>query len=227
LTGYYVSNNYYAFLKENTSNYLDEELYYKTILNGTGNINNAALFNISANSTETFSLGNYFKSNSKIHSLLQREGDITFEGRFGNSIRFGADENADLPNIKIRAGQNSESYKLDSSLTPIEEDINEDKSSIWLTTNEVIDFKRACTKTDGFEGSEPNTFDSNQIIVNSDRVILNSKANEILLYSNTNIGLSANKNIIINSKKTVVNSKEINLGLNANEQLVLGNTLKS
>jgi len=229
LTGYYVSNMDYSLVKIKNSNYLNKELYYTKTISCNNSVNNNAFYNISAQDggKPYVDLGNKFESDDRIHPLLQQEGDTTWEGRFGQSIRFGSNENVKLPNIKIRVGQNKEYNDLETPIIPVKEDINLDNNSIWITTDEIVSLDRACKDTVGFNGDEPNLFDSNQIIINSDRIIFNSKVNEILAYSNTNIGLSANKNVIINSKKTIVNSKEVELGLDANEQLVLGNVLKS
>ena len=41
-------------------------------------------------------LGKYFQDNPYIKPLLPYEGDIIFEGRFGNSIRFGSTVNNEL-----------------------------------------------------------------------------------------------------------------------------------
>ena len=101
-------------------------------------------------------LGKYFKEQLNIHPLLPFEGDHILEGRFGNSIRFGATarseeipeqnknnwsngskgENGD-PITVIRNGQ---SVALDGQgWIHATEDINLDPSSIYLTSNQKID----------------------------------------------------------------------------------------
>jgi hypothetical protein len=99
-------------------------------------------------------LGDYFKERINIKPLLPYEGDLIFEGRHGNSLRFGSTskstiipkeqennysygsgENGD-PIIIIRNGQ---SEGLDGQgWIPTIEDINRDPSSIYLTSNQVI-----------------------------------------------------------------------------------------
>ena len=96
--------------------------------------------------------GKYFKPNFNLKPLRTYEGDTLIEGRFGNSIRFGSTtrEN-DYPNnwsskgqngdpiTIIRNGQkNSKSVSL-MSHEHVLEDINEDNSSIYLTSNQKID----------------------------------------------------------------------------------------
>ena len=101
-------------------------------------------------------LGKYFKEQLDIHPLLPYEGDHIVEGRFGNSIRFGATarseeipeqnknywsngtkgENGD-PITIIRNGQ---SVALDNQgWIHTFEDVNFDPSSIYLTSNQKID----------------------------------------------------------------------------------------
>ena len=96
-------------------------------------------------------LGNYFNERINIKPLLPYEGDIIVEGRFGNSIRFGSTnidnsitdsnnwsnlgDNGD-PITIIRNGQSKE---LDTKgWVPTIEDINNDDSSIYLTSNQQI-----------------------------------------------------------------------------------------
>ena len=55
--------------------------------------------------------GYYFTRADDARRLLPNEGDIIFEGRFGNTIRIGSDiknENQDSPNIILNAGQTIE-----------------------------------------------------------------------------------------------------------------------
>jgi len=71
-------------------------------------------------------------------------------------------------------------------------------------------------------------YNGNQIVFNSDRVLINSKNDSIFLFSNKVIGLSSNEGIHLNTEKNVIiNSSNIQLGLNAEEPLVKGNQLKN
>ena len=169
-------------------------------------------------------LGEDFNPNAQIHPLESKEGDIIYEGRFGNSIRFGSNPKTGTPEILIRAGQNPN--VAGSNLLPILEDINKDFNSIWASTDRVIPLEIACTNQKSYEA--PTSFDGKQIIINSDRIILNAKKEEIIGYSNKNINFSANGTFNINTNgSTNVNSKEIYLGLDATEKVVKGDTLVS
>ena len=64
----------------------------------------------------------------------------------------------------------------------------------------------------------PNTYQGNQVIINSDRLVFNAKKDAILLYSNQHIGFSTNGNFHFdtdNSEDTkfIVNSPNIYLGM--------------
>tara|TARA_R110000772_G_scaffold42284_2_gene98214 strand:- start:706 stop:1914 length:1209 start_codon:yes stop_codon:yes gene_type:complete len=98
-------------------------------------------------------LGNYFKEKIKIKPLLPYEGDTIIEGRFGNSIRFGStnigedilEENKNRwsnegetgdPIIIIRNGQLEDTDGKGWVHTI--EDIDDDASSIYLTSNQQL-----------------------------------------------------------------------------------------
>ena len=67
----------------------------------------------------------------------------------------------------------------------------------------------------------------NQIIINSGRVILNSKDDSIFLFGKKAIGFSSAGTINFDSDdKFIVNSPQIHLGLDSVEPLVKGNQLE-
>ena len=64
----------------------------------------------------------------------------------------------------------------------------------------------------------PNTYQGNQVIINSDRLVFNAKKDAILLYSSGSIGFSSKGNFHFdtdNSEDTkfIVNTPNIYLGL--------------
>lgn len=218
-------------------------------------------------SESDFTYGEYFKSNQKIHPLQQFEGDVTFEGRLGHSIRFGHNARAEgedpnsSPNILIRAGQLLDAEKNgtdissldDNYLQPIEEDINDDGSSIYITTEQEVALTEATAESpSNFASVEevPEKYDGKQIILNSDRIVFNSKLNEILGISKKGISFMTeglftvdnDKTLILNTQDKVninalsdivaktdtkfeVDAPKINLGAGAGEAIPLGDTL--
>jgi hypothetical protein len=82
----------------------------------------------------------------------------------------------------------------------------------------------------------PNTYQGNQVIINSDRLLFNAKTDSILLYSDKAIGFSTNGSFHFDTSpdkeksKFIVNSPNIYLGLEYNNTLpvqpaVLGDDL--
>jgi hypothetical protein len=106
--------------------------------------------NTSVTSSLTFPLGPNFPEKADIRTLRQFTGDVTLEGRWGNSIRFGsttalngfenywsATGSAGDPITIIRNGQGKQSSNL-KNWFPTVEDINRDLSSIYLTAGQKI-----------------------------------------------------------------------------------------
>ena len=148
----------------------------------------------------------HFNPDPEIRELLSNEGDITFNGRFGQSIRFGSNiteiegkeedtgkENS--PNILIRAGQGVSETETGK---PVVEDINKDGSSLWITTDQLVPIKFAA-KSKVRQNIEPSAkkLDGKQIILNSDRIVFNSKEKAMYLSSNHSVDISANRGIIL------------------------------
>lgn len=196
------------------ANYLGEQ-YYTTKLNMFNSVNLNSFPGLSR-STDPITVENYntreFVGNSSIRQIQSYEGDITFNGRFGQSIRFGSnitiledkDENLlpdsgepQSPNIKIRAGQGVFSR---ISNRPIIEDINLDDSSVYLTTNEVVPLRHYASKITDLD---PKKFDGKQITLNSDRVVFNSKGTDIFAYSSRDINLVSKNRIVLEGHKNV------------------------
>jgi len=86
------------------------------------------------------------------------EGDIVYEGRFGNSIKLGCDHTNNSPVIKIRAGQTLDTETRKITGKPVKENIDSDASSIYLISdglrgtnfdNQQIQGKKILIKSDG------------------------------------------------------------------------------
>lgn len=165
-------------------------------------------------------LGKDFKEESTINTLQQFPGDITMEGRHGQSIRFTGtkfdsnpwidNSNNGKPLIIISNGQ-KETQSGDETLV---EDINEDPSSIYLTSDHVIDLEQANEKRDAWD-SEPvkgNIYKGSQVVINSGRLYFNSKEESILLSAKEAIGANANTINIDGEKYIALDAKKIYLG---------------
>ena len=154
--------------------------------------------------------------NKDARKILPNEGDIILEGRFGNSIRIGSDlknGNTESPNIILNVGQTIEG----DTKVPIQEKIDTDGSSIYLTTNQTLEF------TPGTESQlSPGPYEGKNILISSDRITLNTKnGGDIGILSNNNISFTSPKEVVIESPTTKIGS------INATEPMVLGDTLES
>jgi hypothetical protein len=192
------------------------------------------------NNTDT--LGTTFTENPQIRSLLSFEGDHIVQGRQGNAIRFSTTSTS-LRNINewSTVGKNTDpivtitnGFSYDSKSSYHVETINKDLSSIYLTSYQKIPLK---TDKTGVLNNITNPLDvSNyfypQIIATSDRIVLNSKRNEVMIFAKTNIELNTKNVINLNADSRVhLNSNAIFLGTfdrnNPHQPVLLGyNTIK-
>ena len=193
---------------------------------------------INLNSPKT---GGTFVEKPNIHPLLSFAGDNIFEGRFGNSIRFGntsksksilyknnwsgAGKNGD-PITILRNGQPVDASE--EGWFPIIENINKDLSSVYATSYQQIPLKTDFTSYPALPNNTPESIGSYkkpQIILNSSRLIFNSYSDSILFSSNKTISLSSIGDIGIYSRDNNINisGKNVKLGdTSANQSIVLG-----
>jgi len=171
-----------------------------------------------------FTVGDPFVPNPLIRQLYPTFGDVIFNGRLGQSIRFGSNPDTLEPNILIRAGQLTDAEVFGKTADvddlkenpnkPVVEDINADGSSIWMTSDQEVPLEVSV------ESELTPTIDGKQIILNSDRLLFNSKnGGDIFSYS-------ANDIYNIATTKIVLETPEIYLGSpTAEEPVVKGNVL--
>ncbi len=211
------------------------QYYYTTQLNVFGNPNfNSqhgisrlkrkntlkSLFGLDTPNTDDKSaeLGYYLKKTKDSRKLLPHEGDVIFEGRHGNTIRIGSDiknENEDSPNIILNVGQSKDEFPEPKQ--PVEEKIDTDGSSIYLTTNQKLEF------TPGIESKVVTSpYEGKNILLSSDRIIFNTKnGGDIGILSHNNVSIGAVSEVVIESPVTKIGSS------GATEPLVLGDKLEA
>ena len=186
--------------------------------------------------------GGKFIEKTNIHPILPFIGDNILEGRFGNSIRLGSTaksksiyannwsssgEEGDPISI-IRNGQPLNS--TNKGWEPTVENINKDLSSIYLTSTQQVPIDISSKNYTGIREDQiptyPLSYKSNQIILNSGRLVLNSSVDSILLSSKKVIALSAIGDIGLSTRDNInLSGKEIHLGgTTASESLVMGDT---
>jgi hypothetical protein len=184
-------------------------------------------------STEIF-LGKTFKERSNIHPLLPFEGDIIYEGRWGNSIRIGSTVKGTINNwsttgtngdpiLIIRNGQGTQN---EEGWVPTVEDINNDDSSIYSTSTQKVPLKASSTNYFSYKSNAPQSpeqYAGKQILLNSGRLVFNTTTDHILLSSKKSINLNAVEGVNIDTPTVIVQSGNIYLGSkNASEPLLLG-----
>jgi len=182
-------------------------------------------------STE-INLGNTFVERANIHPLQAYEGDVIYEGRWGNSIRFGSTVNGFTnwsttgsngdPIMILRNGQGDQSNE---GWVTINEDINNDDSSIYLTSTQNILLNPTSEKYNSYNNppEKINKFAGKQILVNSGRLVFNTTTNHILLNSQKSVGINAIESFNVDSPKSIIQSNEIYLGgKNATEPILKG-----
>ena len=192
---------------------------------------------ITDQSTE-INLGKTFIERPNIHPLLPFEGDFISEGRWGNSIRLGSTVRY-TPNTWSSSGtngdpitilRNGQGEQTEQGWIPITENINNDESSIYLTSTQIIPLEAESISYASYEGSgneapsTPNTFNGSQIILNSGRLVFNSTYDHILLSSAKSVNLNAKASVNIDTDKFIVQSNNTYLGniKLATEPLMLG-----
>lgn len=189
---------------------------------GTINIWN----NNQQNSLTDDSLGKTFSEKADIRNLRSFAGDRIYQGRKGNGLRFGS-------TVKLRSDINEWSsvgedgdpitilvngyVTTDSgSSSPNIEEINKEKSSIYLTSTQKLPLQPGANIVNPRVNTvAPKDYISSQLIFNSDRITLNSKKDEVLLFAKTNIELNSDNIININAGQVAhINSPSIALGTN-------------
>ena len=185
-------------------------------------------------STEIF-LGKTFVERSNIHPLLPFEGDIIYEGRWGNSIRVGSTVK-NTPNNWSTTGSNGDPITIirngqgtqtEEGWIPVVENINNDNSSIYFTSTQQIPLNASSTSYLSYKNNPPQIPDQyagKQIIINSGRLVFNSTLDHILFSSKKSINLNAQESVNIDAPTVTLQAGEVYLGSkNATEPLLLGN----
>lgn len=158
----------------------------------------------SSNNVDDF--GNGFVEVETLPQLQGYLGDTIFEGRFGQSIRFGyTPTNITNGNNSISTVAKTPTWTSTTPESPITiirngvstrdgynkfvvEDINKDASSIWLTDQQTINLKLSNKVTLGV--TPVSSYKSPQLILNSDRVIINSKKDSVIISGKKSVNIS-------------------------------------
>lgn len=181
--------------------------------------------------------GDIYEPIDSIHRLRLYEGDLLWEGRFGQSIRFtGIDQSNEQinPAIFIRNGENGVSQANKPTGATTIEDVNRDGSTIALTNGaRIIDFIPGTVSSSGntdFKSSPksitnyPDVLTGDNVLISSGRLIFSSRVNETIFYSKGNIGFVSDNNLSFDLGKGIIGNIKGSVQLNTNDNDVLLNT---
>jgi hypothetical protein len=160
-------------------------------------------------------LGKTFVENADIRPLLPFEGDYIIQGRKGAGIRFGStvplysnvsewSRNGRPSGDPITIIVNGYVTTATGSLVPNIEEINKEMSSIYMTSTQTIPLIPGTSIVNPINSSlEPSKYIDSQVILNSDRITINSKKDEVLIFSKTDTEISANNIINLNANNLI------------------------
>ena len=194
-----------------------------------------------------------FIEKTNIHPLLPFAGDVIHQGRWGNSIRLGStaksanlingrvnDENDGFLNNWSKNGNNGDPITIIRNGQPsnasnrgwehITEKIEKDLSSIYLTSYQSIKLTPSSEDYSSYFTAPTliSTYKNPQILLNSNRIVLNANQDSVLIGANDNINLSSNFSVNVNTENLRINANTIKLGSkDAKESVILGDSLHS
>tara|TARA_B100000902_G_scaffold31748_1_gene38002 strand:- start:2836 stop:4098 length:1263 start_codon:yes stop_codon:yes gene_type:complete len=172
--------------------------YYIGVVNLFNRPNENSLPGVAGDYDPTVKYGNTFQRRDT-RKVYVNEGDIVFEGRFGNTIKFGSNQKNQAPNIKIRAGESKppeDSKYINGDV--VKESFNNDGSSIYLLTNEKV--KINAVKTSGGKSFSEQTVRGTSIVMNSDKLFFNARKN--------NINIRAGKDVVIQGDEVFIHANK-------------------
>tara|TARA_R110001632_G_scaffold55132_4_gene135019 strand:+ start:1729 stop:2958 length:1230 start_codon:yes stop_codon:yes gene_type:complete len=192
-------------------------------------------------SNTTFTAGTYFQEKGIINPVYAFEGDSILEGRFGNSIRLGntvPNNTAPLNNNWSITGSMGDPITILSnglhniipSYNSITEDINQDNTSLYLTSTQQIPIKVSSQNSYlsySTPPTNPNQYNGKQALLNSGRIVFNTTEDHLLLSSAKSINLNTVESVNIDAAtQTVIQTPELYLGgVKTAQPVVLGDDL--
>ena len=196
--------------------------YYGRVVSGWNAVNHNSLPAGDTDKVVETDLGENIEELS-INKLYPNPGDTIIDGRTGNSIRLGGysgnksnitdNTNNGKPYIIIDNGRESN----EKSLLPTSEDINKDKSSIYLVSDHLVPLKQSNTKLDSNVVKTVHTdkYKGNQIILNSGRLVFNTKEEDIFFSAKESFTVTSRDVNIDGEDYISLDAKKIYLGDNS------------
>ncbi len=204
------------------SSKLNKKIYYTSVINLWNHPNHGGY---PETGTE-FELGDNIEELTDVNPLQPFPGDIIMDGRQGQSLRFGGFPSS--KNILTDSTNNGKPITIlsngqkqaDNSFEPIIEDVNDDDSSIYLTSDHKVPLEQAVDFTEKGKDSygfnplplKAKEYKGSQVILNGGRLYFNAKEEGIFLNSKRYIDFQSEL-INFNAKNEVsIDAKLIHLG---------------
>ena len=157
----------------------------------------AAAGNANASSTSPFKFEYGFEEVKDVSAIQPFTGDVLLEGRFGQSIRLGYTPSGNTettqspswtgdstsPITILRNTQNSSGWNKF-----VIEDVNEDDTSLYMTSKQKISLSQAHPFSLGV--TPANLHGDPQVLINSERVLLNAKKDRVILAGTEDVNIS-------------------------------------
>lgn len=167
----------------------------------------------------------------KLNPLLISEGDTLVQGRYGQILRYSKEGEEINPTIYLSTGRE---YKEPANI-PVGSNINTDYSSVEFHTKGISELKTSNQFTKSHRKEQApktsNTYEGEQILVNTGRFVLNTKTESVLISSKKSISTSsetvnqeATKEICFESPKIFLGEKAMNSP--TPEPVLLGNKVE-
>jgi len=210
--------------------------YYSSIVNVWNDINHNASPD-SDSTSNTVDLGYEFKENSELKPLHPFNGDTIIEGRHGQSIRFAGarsfkntistSDNDSKPFIILSNG-----HEKSSGDEFYVEDINKDKSSIYITSDHTVPLDQSRDKYASAKERPTlaKSYKGSQIILKSGRLYFDAKEEDILFSSKGVFGVTSEAVHLDGKQYVGLDATKIYLGESAMrfelQPVILGNQLE-
>ena len=219
------------------SSNLNSKVYYHTIVNLWNHPNHGGF---PQDTDSELELGDGVEELTDVNPLQPFAGDVIIDGRNGQSLRFTGfpsnknpftdQSNNGLALTILSNGQKPGNQPFDS----VVEDINEDSSSIYLTSDHKIPLKQVRDKTNSYgfnkKPIKADQFKGSQVMVNSGRLYFSAKEDGIFFNSNqflelqsNIINLDAENEVSIDGKLIFLGKDAANAPQSIKEPALLGN----
>lgn len=174
---------------------------------------------------EEADLGPDFEENTAIKPLQLNAGDVSIEGRHGQSLRFGG--TTSFPNEVTKKDTNGYPYTIlrngqasTKGPTCVEE-VNKDAASIYMTSNHQVPISEANRKYAGAVTAPGLAKDwkGKQIVVNSDRVVVNAREDNLVLAAKKHASINAKSTSIDGDDYVGIDGKDVYLGVDAKTKI--------